>query len=382
MTATLDWRQYGARTLRTDPSLRAAWDRLNQSGLNMPFMAVDVVCAALDAFGSGNEVLLCGRGAGRERAMMLLAPRGRFRWSTFQPSQLPLGAWVAEHGLSPDHLAKQVLASRVLGGLCLELSMTQVDPVQSQREVDGPSTRHDDYVPTAWLEVSGTFDDYWAARGKNLRQNLRKQRNKLAAEGTAAEMRIWREQGDMAPALIRFGELEGRGWKAEQGTAIRAGNAQGRFYTEVFECAAGRGEALLTEYLFDGRTVAMNLGLQRGGTWVVLKTAYDESVAKSLSPASLLRETELVHFFQPHSGIERIEYYGRVMEWHTKLTDQQRMLYHVTCFRWSWLKRLAAMRRGVIARPGTATPRGQSTGNPVRGQVGGHAAISAPRESD
>jgi hypothetical protein len=29
----------------------------------------------------------------------------------------------------------------------------------------------------------------------------------------------------------------------------------------------------------------------------------------------------------------RVEFYGKLMEWHTRWTDQARMLYHATCYR-------------------------------------------------
>ena len=48
-----------------------------------------------------------------------------------------------------------------------------------------------------WVDIAGSFDDYWNSRGKNLRQNLRKQRNKLAAQGTAAALRVIREPQEM-----------------------------------------------------------------------------------------------------------------------------------------------------------------------------------------
>ena len=97
----------------------------------------------------------------------------------------------------------------------------------------------------------------------------------------------------------------------------------------------------------------MNFGLVRGGTWVVLKTTYDESIPKALSPASLLREEELQFIFG-QGEIRRLEYYGRAMEWHTKLTDRQRTLYHLTGYRWPWLKALAA-RRAQAEVPATVT---------------------------
>ena len=214
---------------------------------------------------------------------------------------------------------------------------------------------HDDYIESAWLEVDGDFESYWAARGKKLRQNLRRQRNKLAAEGISASLRWLREPDEIADALRRYGSLESAGWKAGRGTAIHPDNVQGRYYLELFEHAARRGEALLNEYRFGEQTVAMNLGLLRHGTWTVLKTAYDEAVAKPLSPASLLREEVLQQIFAGRAGVRRIEYYGRVMEWHTRLTDHRRGLYHLTTFRWPGLKRLRQRQR-VQKRNDAPTP--------------------------
>lgn len=352
----LSWRRLAWRDLAREPTLRADWNRLNDARLGVPILHADAVVAALDVFGNGREQLVVGRQDGRAAAMFVLLPLGQGQWSTFQPSQLPLGCWVAEPEWSLDALARQVVHSGALG-LCLALSVTQIDPLQVERTDDDACNLHTNYIPTSWLEVRGTFDDYWAARGKNLRQNARKQRNKLAADGINARMRILRDVVDVTPALARYGTMEGAGWKAEQGTAILPDNDQGRFYDRLLRDAAARGEALITEYLFDDRTVAMNFGLLRGGTWIVLKTTYDESVGKALSPSSLLREDELQHLFGGNE-IRRIEYYGRTMDWHTKLTENQRTLYHLTTYRWPLLKRLAEWRRerSTVPATGVAAP--------------------------
>ena len=36
-----------------------------------------------------------------------------------------------------------------------------------------------------------------------------------------------------------------------------------------------------------------------------------------------------------------MEYFGRIMEWHTKLTDRKRAIYHLTLYRWPSVKKLA-----------------------------------------
>jgi CelD/BcsL family acetyltransferase involved in cellulose biosynthesis len=347
----LTWRKLPAKALLTDTALQAGWDRLSAQRLDLPFMCASAMGAALALLGCGQEQLLVGSLDTEVRAMLLLVPEGRLRWRTFQPSQMPLGAWVA----MPDVELPALCRSLMRGPLspCLVMSITQIDPLLAPRLPDTADTRHSDYVDTAWVDIAGNFDDYWLARGKNLRQNMRKQRNKLAAEGTRTHLRVLRDVQDMAPALARYGALESAGWKASQGTAIHADNEQGHFYKQLFEAAAARGEAVFFEYLFNDKTAAINLCLLRAGVLVVLKTTYDESIPKALSPAFLLREEELQHLFAGQ-GIRRMEYYGKVMDWHTKFTENKRGLYHLTTYRWPLLKRLADRRR-VKARPAATT---------------------------
>lgn len=147
----------------------------------------------------------------------------------------------------------------------------------------------------------------------------------------------------MAPAIACYGIMESSGWKAQKGTAIHPDNTQGRYYRELLEHASRRGEALVYQYLFDDRIVAMNLCLVRQGTLIVLKTNYDESI-QTYSPAFLLRETELQAFHKERK-IHHLEYFGRPMEWHTNWTEKKRTLYHLTLYRWPFLKKLAAARR-------------------------------------
>jgi hypothetical protein len=219
------------------------------------------------------------------------------------------------------------------------------------RVPDQSDTKQIDYIETGWIDVIGTFDEYWSGRGKNLRQNMRKQRNKLAAEGVDIYMRVLTAPEDMAGAIERYGVLENSGWKATKGTAIHPDNSQGKFYIQLLENAAQCGEAVVYEYFFDGKTVALNLCVRRLGTLVVLKTTYDENI-KNFSPAFLLNQDKVEQVFG-QGIINRLEYYGRMMEWHTRWTENKRTLYHLTCYRWSWLKKIVGFRHGKIKKPVT-----------------------------
>ena len=335
------WTNLPALSLEGDPKLMAHWDLLNAARGDLPFLAGRAICTALRTLGQGEERLLVGSQGDDVVAMFLLLPQDKFRWHTFQPSQLPLGAWVAAAHLPLDQLARSLLRGPL--GFCLALSITQVDPHVAPRTPDLADNHHSDYIDTGWIDLKGSFDEYWGERGKNLRQNMRKQRVKLAADGVKLSLQVLRDHADMAPAVARYGRMESAGWKAQQGTAIHPDNAQGRYYRELLEQASLSGEAVVYEYLFDERVVAMNLCLARKDVLIVLKTTYDESI-QSLSPAFLLREAELQELFA-QGQIRRLEYFGRLMDWHTKWTDQKRSLYHLTQYRWPFLKRLAQARR-------------------------------------
>lgn len=345
MPDRLTWTNHPARALGSEDALREAWNTLNASTTWQVFMDAEAIICALKHFGTGRERLYVGTEQGQVRCMAVLTRIDALRWSTFQPSQLPLGAFL----IAPDAALDAVSASllRKLPGVALALSITQVDPLYVPRPADTATLRLDDYIETGWIELSGTFDEYWAARGKNLRQNMRKQLNKLAAEGTLVEFRTLRGAGEMAAAVARYGELESAGWKAESGTALHPDNEQGRFYTELLSLEAARGRALVYEYWLDGALAASNLCLKHDKSLVVLKTTYDEKYTQ-LSPAFLLRLAQIQSAYE--SGeIERVEFYGRKHDWHTRWTDRFRTLYHATVYRQALIKRFAESRRNQQA---------------------------------
>lgn len=331
----LHWQNLPAAAL--DGDLAISWDALNADRGDLPFLAAYVLTEALKAFGNGQERLLVGSDAQGPVAMLILWQKRFFEWQTFQPSQIPLGAWVARKELPLLDVARSV--QRSLPGFCLILGVTQIDPLLAARAADGGDSVSTDYIKTAWVDVVGNFADYWSGRGKNLRQNMKKQRNKLSAEGIVTAFRCLTQPEEMADAVARYGALESAGWKAQQGTAIHPDNVQGRFYTAILEQAGSRNEGLVYEYTFNDQPVAVNLCVQRGETLIILKTTYDETI-KTFSPAFLLLQEALEPLFV-EGRIRRVEFFGKVMEWHTRWTENHRTLYHLTVFRWRLFKKAA-----------------------------------------
>lgn len=158
----------------------------------------------------------------------------------------------------------------------------------------------------------------------------------------------------MAEAIKDYGTLESAGWKGADGTAIAPDNEQGRFYKAMLEnyCAQGRGR--IYRYWFGDKVVAMDLCIHDDAVLVILKTAYDESY-KSVSPSSLMRQDQFQQLFAEQK-FRRIEFFGKVMEWHTRWTSQSRTIYHATAYRWAWLKALHARRAAANEAPAPVAP--------------------------
>jgi CelD/BcsL family acetyltransferase involved in cellulose biosynthesis len=338
---------------RTEPAAQLAayarqWEALHRASGAHALLAFDFVAPLLREFGTGRELLAICEQDGAVVAMTIVVRARRGSWGSFQPPQAPVGLWLQGPGLELEALLAALL--RVLPGYPLVFGLTQMDPALMPRPAATPQLGTLDYIDTARVTLAGGFDAYWNARGKNLRANLKKQRARLEKTGMAPSLRVSRDPADMAQAVADFGRLEGSGWKEDLGTAVHADDAQGRYYRAMLEALCRRGAASVYRYFFGERLVAMDLCVEDDGCIVVLKTAYDETAPQGFSPALLMREEATRALFD-EGRLGRIEFYGRVMEWHLRWTDEVRTMYHVNYYRWPGLRRAHAMLQSRARKP-------------------------------
>jgi CelD/BcsL family acetyltransferase involved in cellulose biosynthesis len=329
----------------------ARWQALNDASGGHALLAADFVAPLVAQFGTGRELLAWREAGGATVAMAVVSPAGRGSWSTFQPAQAPIGLWLQEPGMQIEPLLQGLM--RALPGFPLVFGATQLDPALLPRPGQAGCVRTLDYIDTARVAIAGTFDDYWNGRGKNLRTNLKKQRARLAREGIEPRLVVSRGASEVAGAVADYGRLESSGWKAFEGTAVHPSNAQGRYYRAMLESFCRRGAGSIYRYYFGERLVAMDLCVEDRDSIVVLKTSYDESVPNGLSPTMLMREEACRRLFD-EARLARVEFYGRVMEWHLRWTGDVRTMYHVNCYRWPGLRRLHMLLEARARSPGAA----------------------------
>jgi len=319
------------------PRHRALWEELHEAVDRHVLLDFEFVQRLVQYFGSGHT--LCGVANRSDMRGMVLVERVRpGMWQTFQPSQAPIGAiLLARQG---DSVASLRALIRHLPGCALSLGVMQQDPAWTTLhgvENDEIAERVA-YMPTARLSVPVDFAGYWKTRSRNLVHNLSRQRRRISEQGGRLQLVIEREPEQIVQGVREYGELESRGWKAQGGTALSADNAQGHFYSDVLTHFSAHGEAVVYRLKMADRTVAIDLGLERRGMLVLLKTTHDETL-EGLSPGLLLHE-EIVRALSAEGRIRTVEFYGRTRDWHKKLTDDVREMFHLNLSRYPWLGRL------------------------------------------
>lgn len=314
----------------------AAWRVLNTRVTDSPALDPDFVAPLLDQFADRHARLCVAGDPGNPVAMTIVTSRRNGVWQTFQPAQAPICLWISRTDVPTAALAGALM--RKLSPFALLFGLSQLDPELLPRPPDDKYLRTLDYIQTGRITVSGSFDDYWAARGKNLRHNLKRQSNRMVTDGVSGQLEILTGARDMATALAEYGRMETAGWKAVGGTAIAADNAQGRFYRDMLERFAARGAARVYAYRLAGKIAAVDLCILQGGTLIILKTTYDETMS-GYSPAMLMRQAAFKDMFAD-GRVKHIEFYGKVMDWHTKWTREIRTLYHLNYYRYGFLARL------------------------------------------
>lgn len=301
------------------------WDALNQASANSMLLDSDFVAPLLTHFAEGKEKLaICGP-VEEPLAMAIIVKTSLGQWTTFQPSQAPVGIWLQMPKISTAELCRSL--RKQIPGLTLSFSITQQDPQLLTRFDDCKVVQTLDYIETAKIPVTGSFEDYWAQRGKNLRQGLKRQRNRLNREEVETRLEQLSAADDMREAVTAYGNMESAGWKAATNTAVHIDNAQGQFYLEMLQRFCRRGLGVVYRYYYNDQLVATDLCIKDSENIIILKTTYDENI-KTSSPTMLMRQEIFSEIFS-QQDTRNIEFYGKLMDWHTKWSKDIRTMYHV-----------------------------------------------------
>jgi len=312
------------------------WDQLNKETFKSPILQSNFVQPALINFATGNEIIATCTQKNRVIAMGIFHKYKFGCWSTFQPSQAPIGLWLCVPDMDIQSALKAL--AKALPGPCLIISLLQQDINLLPAPENAKALSTMDYIDTAKITLNSDFEIYWQARSKNTKKSVRKQHNKLKERELSRRLEVISDPESVAQAIVQYGELETAGWKAENNTAIHPDNAQGAFYSQILLDFCAENNGLIFKYWIGEQVAAIDLCVGDLKTIVILKTTYDESLGE-FSPA-LLMHAEIFEYLFTQNKYETIEFYGRVMDWHKKWTDEIRDIYHINCYAHPLIKNL------------------------------------------
>lgn len=330
------------------PRFRDRWDQLNRSQHYHLLLDSCFVEALLRFYGTEHTLLGVDNEASPQAMVVVDQSRLGF-WNTFVPSQAPLAPILLNKSADPFAQCRRITAA--LPGYAVAFSVTNQDPIFSPFEGTAASgtVERVDYIRTARLAITGSFAEYWKSLSKNLTHNLSRQQRRLAEQGVQLELVEYRKPGDMSQCVARYGSIESAGWKAQGSTAISPDNRQGAFYSYLMEQFCRKGEGVVFELRANGQVIGSDLCLERDGTLIILKTTYDESL-KGLSPGLLLHLKIFESLFA-QKRISVVEFYGRVLDWHTKWTRDIRQMYHLNIYRHAWVAHGRRLLKRIFAVP-------------------------------
>lgn len=288
----------------------ADWDRLNaELYASHPYYDSRFVGPLLKHFASGGEVLCLYREQGVIRGALILLSRGAGRWASFRPAQAQITPLLIADTSKFGGLLE------ALPGFAWSIEFHAIDPRYAPAFSGvGGEALISYHARTIGVGPGIAFDAYWNDRPKNLRSNIRRYTNRLEREADSSGFASLSSPEEMTDGVRRFGELESAGWKAAAGTAVSIDNIQGRFYAEVLRNFASSGQAEVCELTIGGQLAASRLLIGNQSMQVILKTSYDESLAR-FAPSRLMLYQILERQLEAHPQ--------RAIEFYTNATRDQ-----------------------------------------------------------
>jgi CelD/BcsL family acetyltransferase involved in cellulose biosynthesis len=325
------------------------WDRLNMRlSDGHAMLSALFVSNLLRRFGDGRQQLLVSRRGGECVALCVVEPRNMATWQSFLPSQTQLGPTLIAPGVAiEDAFSALPWYVQTLDLLCHDHLLCPGLLPGARAPMQLP------HAVTINVDIKRAFDAYWRERPKKLQQNIRRYENRAKSLGVALRMDVLRGETDVLAGVERFAELEGRGWKGKEGTALASTPEQLQFYSALMGQFAAQGKAQVFELWGNDRLLASRLAITSASRLVMLKTTFDETQRELASGRLLLHKT-LAHLFDVRPDTT-VAFCTNADKDQVDWADRQRTIQHVSAYRHAlgrWGLRAAKSARQALASDG------------------------------
>jgi len=290
--------------LESTDALRAIahdWDDLwRRSNVTMPTLRAEPATLWIDTFTpeARLHILTVRQGNQLVAALPIVARRLRH---IVPVGDVPLNQWSANGDLlidaETDIGAVTSLLAEAMCHLPWPLLWFQMVPWQStpwtclaaKLAERGAQVDTSTGFEVARTSLQDPFEDYLAARPKNLRRSLRKDSKRIESEG-GVELRLLDKlsPNEVETPLQQAFTIEDSGWKGQDGTSVLRSNGIFDFYLRQAQYFASQGILRIAFLECGTKMIAFEVGWVGKGVYHSFKVGYDEDYRK-FGPGHLLR---------------------------------------------------------------------------------------------
>ena len=302
------------------------WDALATRTAASPFQRPGWIAAWLEAFGSGDQVVLTAHRGDELVGVLPLQDGGGAltapaNWHT--PEFGPVAADAeaaralvmeavrrARRRVDISFLSRAGAAAALAAGIGAGEGRILIRTIER----------------SPWVALDGSWEDFEAAMPARRRADLRRRNRRLEEEIGKVEWSTQTGAEGLGPQLAEGFAVEASGWKGERGTAISADPAVRGFYEAVAAWAARTGLLSLWFLRAGGRAVAFAFCIRDAEAHHVLKIGFDPAYSR-YAPGMLLTRAMLHDAFV--NGLRRYEFLGQddayKLVWTDRLHERERL---------------------------------------------------------
>jgi CelD/BcsL family acetyltransferase involved in cellulose biosynthesis len=181
----------------------------------------------------------------------------------------------------------------------------------------------------AYLELRGTWADFFAGKSQTFRKNIKTAGRRLRAAGEV-EYRVYDTLPEVLEQLEIYRGIEARSWKSGEGVGVSRSDDYFAFYREMAERFAGRRAFVVRMLSVGGRPVAGTFGLSHEGVYYSLQIAHDTEFSRS-SPGTYLEALEMEQCYG--DGFREYEFLGGFLNNKSRWTSTYRFTTQLHVYR-------------------------------------------------
>jgi CelD/BcsL family acetyltransferase involved in cellulose biosynthesis len=161
------------------------------------------------------------------------------------------------------------------------------------------------------------------------RSDLRRARRRAEGLGQVSCEVLSPTPAELGPLVDEALRVEAAGWKGRAGTALVHDSTRQAFFRRYTAAASSKGILRICLLRIGGHAAAMQVAVETGGRFWLLKVGYDERFARC-SPGSLLLSETIRH--AARRGLRSYEFLGNAESWTRPWTREVRPCVHLETY--------------------------------------------------